>query len=119
MRLIDADALEKELEKMTLDFLDDKTIQGNFCAGVTVETLEEVRKAPTVDTVPTESEFKRIAIQRGYVPVVRCEECVFSIKDDNREPMYKCVNIYRYGCTQWVGSDDFCSYGERITDDRT
>lgn len=52
MRLIDADELEKELEKMTQDFLDDKTIQGDFCAGVTVEMLEEVRKAPTIDAVP-------------------------------------------------------------------
>lgn len=51
-RLIDADELEKELEKMTQDFLDDKTIQGSFCAGVTVEMLEEVRKAPTIDAVP-------------------------------------------------------------------
>lgn len=47
------------------------------------------------------------------VPVVRCGDCEFSRKVDNREPMYKCVNICRYGCTQWVGSDDFCSYGER------
>ena len=47
------------------------------------------------------------------VPVVRCKDCNWSHKVDDREPMYECRNICRDGCTQWVASDDFCSYGER------
>ena len=47
------------------------------------------------------------------VEVVRCENCLFSREVDSKEPKYKCINICREGCTQWVGSDDYCSYGER------
>lgn len=47
------------------------------------------------------------------VPVVRCKDCIWSRKVNDKEPMYRCVNICRYGCTQWLDSVDFCSYGER------
>lgn len=47
------------------------------------------------------------------VEVVRCKDCEWARKVDNREPMFRCVNICRDGCTQWLDSNDFCSYGER------
>lgn len=51
---------------------------------------------------------------KGYaVPVVRCANCFYAFKVDAREPMYDCSHLSREGCTQWVASDDFCSYGER------
>ena len=47
------------------------------------------------------------------VPVVRCEECKHARQVDTKEPKYKCVHICRYGATQWLDSNDFCSYGEK------
>lgn len=47
------------------------------------------------------------------VEVVRCQNCKFSREVDKREPKYKCVNICREGCTQWLDSTDYCSYGVR------
>lgn len=47
------------------------------------------------------------------VEVVRCEDCRWAKKVEEYEPKYQCVNICRYGCTQWLDSNDFCSYGER------
>lgn len=45
-----------------------------------------------------------------------CRECKYARKVDKQEPKYKCVNICRDGCTQWLGSDDFCSHGQRLED---
>lgn len=42
-----------------------------------------------------------------------CRECKYARKVDDREQKYKCVNICRDGCTQWLDSNDFCSYGVR------
>ena len=42
-----------------------------------------------------------------------CRECQYARKVDEREPKYKCVHICRDGCTQWLESNDFCSYGVR------
>ena len=40
--------------------------------------IEEMKKIPTVDIDrPTRSQFKRMAAQLGYEPVVRCKECVY------------------------------------------
>lgn len=38
--------------------------------------IEEMKKIPTVDIDrPTRSQFKRMAVQLGYEPVVRCRDC--------------------------------------------
>ena len=50
---------------------------------------------------------------KPVVEIVYCKDCLYSQKVDNREPMYECNHICRMGCTQWLGSDDYCSYGER------
>ena len=47
------------------------------------------------------------------VEVVRCWQCEYSYKVDERTPQYSCAHDKRAGCTQYLGSDDFCSYGER------
>ena len=46
------------------------------------------------------------------VEVVRCRKCRWAKKVEEYEPKYQCLNICRYGCTQWLDSNDFCSYGE-------
>lgn len=88
MRLIDADAL---LKKITEDFRGD---EGWF--GDTWDFLNTIKNAPTIDAVP----------------VVRCLDCKYwepatlSSGNCGREfdvPAYK---------------DDYCSYGERESDDK-
>ena len=62
-----------------------------------VVDVDKIIEAPAVD----------------IVKVVYCKDCLYSQKVDDREPMYECNHICRMGCTQWLGSDDYCSYGER------
>lgn len=74
--------------------------------------------APTVDIDrPTRSQFKRMAVQLGYEPVVHCRECKHyrnhpnglcyaHTEPDDNERGYK-------GETVCVDPEDFCSYGER------
>jgi DNA-binding CsgD family transcriptional regulator len=61
-------------------------------------------------------ELLRMAGAADYVDVVRCKDCMWSRKVDDQEPKYRCVNITRYGSSQWLDSNDYCSYGERKDD---
>lgn len=61
---------------------------------------------PTVDR-PTRSQFKRMAAQLGYEPVVHCKDCKHRDPEDER-----------CDCGCWhtpftTNDNDFCSYGER------
>lgn len=58
---------------------------------------------PTVDR-PTRSQFKRMAAQLGYEPVVHCREC-------RKMKTYECPMYFANGY------DDFCSSGERRADE--
>ena len=72
--------------------------------------IEEMKKIPTVDIDrPTRSQFKRMAVQLGYEPVVHCKDCKHVMFSD----CYGECGAARMGI---VGPDDFCSYGERRTD---
>ena len=74
--------------------------------------------APTVDIDrPTRSQFKRMAVQLGYEPVIHCRECKHyrnhpnglcyaHTEPDDNERGYK-------GEAVCVEPEDFCSYGER------
>ena len=86
MRPIDADRFKESLMEMN------NTGKDTFPIDVICDGIDE---QPTVDSV------------------VHCKDCYFSKVDDEREPKYKCLNICRDGCTQLVGSDDYCSYGFR------
>lgn len=72
--------------------------------------IEEMKKIPTVDVDrPTRSQFKRMAVQLGYEPVVYCKYCKY------RHPESK-----RCDCDYWqtlftTRDDDFCRYGEVLT----
>lgn len=56
---------------------------------------------------PTESEFKRMAIQKGYEPVVHCPEC----KHHHDYGTHFCD---RLGMDCPDDSDFFCKYGVRM-----
>lgn len=74
--------------------------------------IEEMKKIPTVEIDrPTRSQFKRMAVQLGYEPVVHCKDCKHVMFSD----CYGECGAARMGI---VGPDDFCSYGERRTDEQ-
>ena len=67
--------------------------------------------APTGDIDhPTRSQFKRMAVQLGYEPVVHCKDCKYITFSD-------CYGECGAGRMGIVSPDDFCSYGERRTDE--
>lgn len=76
------------------------------------KVIERIKCAPAVEPIyihePTKSEFKRMAAQLGYEPVVRCKDCKHSWEDisglccSNRV----CIDLN-------VPCDFYCAYGER------
>ena len=73
--------------------------------------IEEMKKIPTVDIDrPTRSQFKRMAVQLGYEAVVHCKDCQHVMFSD----CYGECGAARMGI---VSPDDFCSRGERRTDE--
>ena len=73
MRLIDADALKKAIPETTVD----ASTKYRYCVTFEREdVLAIIDTAPTVDIDrPTRSQFKRMAVQLGYEPVVHCKYC--------------------------------------------
>ena len=95
MRLIDADHLTQIICSATILSDGFKDVFRKLVAG-----------EPTIDR-PTRSQFKRMAAQLGYEPVVHCKDC------KHRDPEDK-----RCDCGCWhnpftTNDNDFCSYGER------
>ena len=108
-RLIDADALKKSLPETRVDVFEN-------CRNCTLLDKEQVNElidaAPTVDIDrPTRSQFKRMAVQLGYEAVVHCKECKHLMFSD----CYGECGAARMGI---VSPDDFCSYGERKTNEQ-
>lgn len=101
MRLIDADHLTQIVCGATILPDGFKDVFRKLVAG-----------EPTVDR-PTRSQFKRMAVQLGYEPVVRCQNCA-------RWQRYTQVNrdfghCEKHDCV--MRFDDFCSRPERRTDE--
>ena len=94
MRLIDADHLAQIICSATILSDGFKDVFRKLVAG-----------EPTIDR-PTRSQFKRMAVQLGYEPVVHCKECKHLMFSD----CYGECGAARMGI---VSPDDFCSYGER------
>lgn len=97
MRLIDGDALiEKFNEKadMAECLIDARTAErfATFCA-----LADAVEEMPTVD-----AEI-----------VVRCKDCIYWQDNNNGYPHKDC----KWVCEETPDADDFCSYGERRTDE--
>ena len=94
MRLIDADHLTQIVCSATILSDGFKNVFRKLVAG-----------EPTIDR-PTRSQFKRMAVQLGYEPVVHCKDCKHLMFSD----CYGECGAARMGI---VSPDDFCSYGER------
>lgn len=95
MRLIDADHLIQVVCSATI-----------LSDGFKEAFRKLVAGEPTVDR-PTRSQFKRMAVQLGYEPVVHCKDCKHRDPEDER-----------CDCGCWhtpftTNDNDFCSYGER------
>lgn len=97
MRLIDADHLLQIVCGATILPDGFKDVFRKLVAG-----------EPTVDR-PARSQFKRMAVQLGYEPVVRCKDCKHLMFSD----CYGECGAARMGI---VSPDDFCSRGERKND---
>ena len=104
MRLIDADALKKAIPVTTVD----ASTKYRYCVTFEREdVLAIIDAAPTVDIErPTRSQFKRMAVQLGYAPVVHCKECKHLMFSD-------CYGECGKGYMGIVSPCDFCSHGER------
>ena len=104
MRLIDADALKKAIPETTVD----ASTKYRYCVTFEREdVLAIIDAAPTVEIDrPTRSQFKRMAVQMGYEPVVHCKECKHLMFSD-------CYGECGQGHMGIVSPDDFCSHGER------
>ena len=79
--------------------------------------IEEMKKIPTVDVDrPTRSQFKRMAVQLGYEPVIRCQNCVHWQKfndDQRRDGMCEAL-LHFHGAERYMTNEDFfCAHGER------
>lgn len=86
--------------------------------------IEEMKKIPTVDIDrPTRSQFKRMAVQLGYEPVVHCKACVYWGNEETKvatEYQLFCVcddlKRRRKAGNCMTNEDFFCADGERRTD---
>lgn len=106
MRLIKADALKKVIPETSVDAFQN-------CRNCTLLDKEQVTElidaAPTIEVNrPTRSQFKRMAVQLGYEPVVHCKDCKHSWQDIDG---LCCSHGVCVDCT--VPEDFFCTYGER------
>lgn len=106
---IDREALLHDIEQSVVYTVREKITSAEMRGARKV--IERIKCAPAVEPIyihePTKSEFKRMAVQVGYVPVVRCKDCVFSQSDG-----WVC------GGTALMPQhrtfpNSFCSFGER------
>ena len=91
--------------------------------------IERIKCAPAVEPIyihsPTKSEFKRMAVQMDYVPVVRCKDCKYSTLPSMQTQIYgkpgtlTCRNRKSPCNRRNVTSDDYCSYADRKDDNAT
>ena len=115
-RIIDADSFLVTLQKTDRDVCPTQEVWG-YSYSLLADLIED---APTIERRPTRSQFKRMAVQLGYEPVIHCRECKHyrnhpnglcyaHIEPDDNERGYK-------GEAVCVEPEDFCSYGERKND---
>ena len=104
-RLIDADALGIGKAKREV-FTAPEYADGWNAA------IDIIDAAPTIEIDrPTRSQFKRMAVQLGYEPVVHCKNCKHSWEDIGG---LCCSHGVCVDCT--VPEDFFCADGERKND---
>lgn len=77
--------------------------------------IKEMKKIPTVDVDrPTRSQFKRMAVQLGYEPVVHCKDCRRGEPDLYLNGGEDEVWCNYYDCPKPAAG--FCEKGKRRTD---
>lgn len=100
MRLIDADALYKNLGFAEECKDCDHQYNSVFCDSSTWQVVcDAIYEAPTIDAVP----------------VVRCKDCVYRVI--MRDPLRKPMDCYGCKVMHYNEDDWFCSFGERKDDD--
>lgn len=98
MKLIDADALLKTIEKHCYQVWYDRT---------------SIEKGMTLTGI-------RQAINEQPEAVIRCRDCIYwDTQDRSTVGIAKCnyQSVARY--LAYTDADDFCSYGERKTDEKS
>lgn len=90
MRLIDADDAKKIIDNID-----------TFCGGWRAYAMEQIDNAPTVDAIE----------------VVRCKDCVFCWKYNDKYYLPKKDTLLCINDDIEVEADDFCSWGERRKDE--
>lgn len=93
--------------------------------------IEEMKKIPTVEIDrPTRSQFKRMAVQLGYEPVVHCKDCAYWGNEETKVATvceFPCVQLFcvcdalkrlRKAGNCMTNEDFFCAHGERKTDEQ-
>lgn len=115
MRLIDADALLAEYDRQH--------------EGEPGKARKLIEDAPTIDR-PTRSQFKRMAVQLGYDPVVHCKGCrhwgneetkVATVCEFPRVQLFCVCDVLkrmRKAGNCMTNEDFFCAHGERRTDEQ-
>lgn len=117
MRLIDADHLMQIVCSATILSDGFKAVFRKLVAG-----------EPTIDR-PTRSQFKRMAVQLGYEEVIHCKDCEFAEPYERmdgetgyycRHPKHSFVYDALRECefNPVKEKNDFCSYGERRSDEK-
>lgn len=114
-RLIDANALLAEYDRQH--------------EGEPGKARKLIEDAPTIDR-PTRSQFKRMAVQLGYEPVVHCKDCAYWGNEETKVATvceFPRVQIFcvcdvlkrmRKAGNCMTNEDFFCASGERRTDEQ-
>lgn len=113
MRLVDADDLLAEYDRQH--------------EGEPGKARKLIEDAPTIDR-PTRSQFKRMAVQLGYEPVVHCKGCAYWGNEETKvatvcefpHVQLFCVcdvlKRWRKAKNCMTNEDFFCAAGERRAD---
>lgn len=115
-RIIDADSFLVTLQKTDCDVCPTQEVWG-YSYPLLADLIED---APTIERRPTRSQFKRMAVQLGYEPVVHCKDCKFSRELDKLGKEIYLNNCRACRCPEAsqdgymiVFPEHFCSCGER------
>lgn len=120
-RIIDADSFLVTLQKTDRDVCPTQEVWG-YSYPLLADLIED---APTIERRPTRSQFKRMAVQLGYEPVIHCRECGHYDPDTEFCEIHSHF-ITRHGefcypseSSEWkmFSPDYFCGDGERRTDE--
>lgn len=106
-RIIDADSFLVTLQKTDRDVCPTQEVWG-YSYPLLADLIKD---APTIERRPTRSQFKRMAVQLGYEPIVHCKDCKHSWEDIGG---LCCSHGVCVDCT--VPEDFFCASGEKRSD---